>query len=402
MNNTIIKQNSAPIVMLHLSDLHFGCDESEQAVIDRNAVFDLLVDEMENLEEDWKPKIVCITGDVTYKNNQSGYENFSVWLSKLLKKLDIEKEGVFICPGNHEVCRDKASKLIRPKDSDEADRVLSVPIPDHYTSLFSKYENFCKSLDLVPYNFNSANDFLVGKREYMGINFICNNSCWCSMDNNDKNFLWLGKNFLKTLKLPLITNYEPPITIALTHHPWEYYHEHETNGYGKRLAAFDYLANRCHILLTGHVHARQRKTDVKCDNAIVFAGGCYISDKYENSCSLIRIWPSKFSMDFRQYEWDGGKGSWSIFDKEDNYYLRVKEKENRRKHELEKVVQPVVDLERELKLLLNDIKEHVNSLDNAKAMELYNDQQELIRENKDEFPELIEQIEMLILEAKNE
>lgn len=408
MNHILTRSNNS-IVILHLSDLHFHGNESCQNSIDRRGVFDALINEMKSLDEGWRPNVVCITGDITYQNEPTGYEEAIKWLNKLLQQLSIEKEGVFVCPGNHDVDQEKSSFLVRPKDADEADRVLRLPIADHYKLLFLRYEEFCKTLPLHPYDFNGTQEFVIGSRIYKDTKFVCNNSCWCSMDKKDKGSLWLGQNFIKSLDLPLISSPTFPITIALLHHPREYYNESEINRYDNREATVDYVASRCHIILTGHAHGRPRKPDIICGNAIMFSGGCYVSDRYHNSCSIIRLWPEKLCIDYRQYEWDGGQSNWSIFFEDFNYKLRIKEKQDSRDYKFSKGIQQEIEAkperewsEREIEEIYNIIYSHVTSLDYTKAINVYEENLNVLDAHKDKYKESIRQIEILISEAKNE
>lgn len=407
--NYISTQSNNSIVILHLSDLHFDGNESCQRSIERRRVFGSLINEIKSLDKAWSPNVICITGDIAYQNKQSGYAEAKNWLNELLQELTIKKEGVFVCPGNHDVDRQKASFLVRPRDADEADRVLSLPIADHYKALFVKYEEFCKTLAMHPYSFNGTQEFIIGSRIYKDTKFICNNSCWCSMDENDKGSLWIGRNLIKSLDLPIITNLEIPITIALWHHPREYYNGSEINRYDNREATIDYLASRCHIILTGHAHGLPRKPDIIHDNAIMFSGGCYESDRYHNSCSIIRLRPERLCIDYRQYEWDGGQSRWSKFSEERNYKLRIKEKYDNRDYQFTKEIQQVIEAKpkrecskEEIENILNIIYNHVNSLDYPKAINVYEENRNVLDTHKNKYAELIKQIEILISETKNE
>ena len=408
MNQTLTQSNG-PVVILHLSDLHFDGNEGHQGSIGRSSVFDALMNEIKSLEKDWSPSVVCISGDIAYQNKQSGYEEAIEWLKKLLLELSIEREGVFVCPGNHDVDREKASFLVRPHDVGEADRVLRLPIPDHYKSLFVRYEEFCKALRLLPYDFNDSQEYFVGSREYKNINFVCNNSCWCSMDEEDENSLWLGQNFIKSLKLPLILNLDNQITISLMHHPKESYHVNERITRDQRIATLDYLASISHIILTGHTHGSPRKPDILHDNAIIFSGGCYESERYQNSYSLIRLWPERLYLDIKQYEWDVVRSSWSVFYEESNYKLRIKETLERRDYQFtEKIKQEVeAKTEREcsqteIEEIYNVIRHHVDSLDYSEAIKVYEDKRDILDSSKDKYKDLVMKIEILIAEAKDE
>ncbi len=404
MNQTLTLSNS-PVVILHLSDLHFDGDEDGQSASERKVVFGALIEEIKALDDEWRPTVVCITGDMACENKQSGYTEAAEWLETLLQELSIEKEGLFVCPGNHDVDQGQASFLVRPHNPVEADRVLRLPIADHDRSLFDRYIDFCQKLELHPYSFNGTQEFIIGSRSYKDTNFVCNNSCWCSMDGDDKGSLWLGQQFIRSLELPLISSPEFPITIALMHHPKEYYKEDEIYSFAERASTIDYLASRCHIILTGHVHGRPRHIDTIHD-AIIFYGGCYSSRQHCNSYSLIQLWPDELSISYRQYEWNGRLSSWDMVSDE---YKKLCIKEKYDNAELARKVQqdskPKIQRQysrEEIEKIYNDIHRYVNSLDFPEAIKVYEDKRDVLAFHKDKYEDLIMKIEILFDEAKDE
>ena len=58
--------------------------------------------------------------------------------------------------------------------------------------------------------------------------------------------------------------------------------------------------------------------------------------------------------------------------------------------------------QREIEGIYSSIYNHVTSLDYAKAIKAYEDNRDMLDFHKDKYKELIEQIEILISEAKNE
>lgn len=92
------------IVLMHLSDLHFGADVStrQQHLFQIGARL-----RSENLTVDF----VCVTGDSISKGNTLGYSPALEWLNGLRENgcLNLEpgspaplRERIFICPGNHD------------------------------------------------------------------------------------------------------------------------------------------------------------------------------------------------------------------------------------------------------------------------------------------------------------
>lgn len=60
---------------MHLSDLHFGYDKDATARAQRAQALDLLVTELCRLEARWRPQILVISGDLTWKGRPPGTPN---------------------------------------------------------------------------------------------------------------------------------------------------------------------------------------------------------------------------------------------------------------------------------------------------------------------------------------
>lgn len=399
------------IVILHISDLHFAHGDTEQDAKNQLYVFNRLQDLLSELEKDWKPELLCITGDITYKNRGEGYKQAITWINELLKILSIEKEGVFICPGNHEIDRSltstsgivKLKGIADKKKPEKVDNILSIPISDHYKKLFESYERFCNHLGVFPYIFDGHAEYIIGTREYKGIRFICNNSCWFSYEKDE---IWLGKHFLKhLLQKELRSN--SPITIGLTHHPKNFYRNEEQYVYSDRHPPVIYLSDRCHLILTGHAHSRPGPFEKFAKARWFNAGCCGQSDQYRNNFTLFKVWPEKRNMDYCRYEWDGGQNKWIYFDKEIGYDfdswivketdLRMKIEKNTifKKEENEKLIQ------RDLQLIFDQIRDYVFSLDYTLAVKVFEDNKHIINSEYAD-PKILEEINLLISEAKDE
>ena len=114
-------------VILHLSDIHFGCDKSESARALRQLALDGITSEILKLDPEWRPTILCLSGDIAYRGKSSEYEEAAKWLAKLLKELSISPDHVVICAGNHDIDRNKVT-YDRPVDAVESDKILSYPL----------------------------------------------------------------------------------------------------------------------------------------------------------------------------------------------------------------------------------------------------------------------------------
>ncbi len=147
-----------PVSILHLSDLHFS--KREQAEL-----------WYEQLAEDLTSELACsrldgaiLSGDITNKSMQEGYEAALLFLQKLCREFKMSPQQVVLVPGNHDLCR-KASKdayrLVRLNPGDtlpeegtfirHTEEVIEVRDEAAYKKLFERFAKFYEQFKGVPY-----------------------------------------------------------------------------------------------------------------------------------------------------------------------------------------------------------------------------------------------------------
>ena len=86
----------------HVSDMHFGGFQS----FNRKEPADCILDAArENLEKGWKPDFIAISGDIAYSAEQGQYSDATCFLDELLQILELQRDRVSMCPGNHDIDR---------------------------------------------------------------------------------------------------------------------------------------------------------------------------------------------------------------------------------------------------------------------------------------------------------
>jgi predicted phosphodiesterase len=293
-------------VILHLSDVHFGCDKSESARALRQLALDGITSAILKQEPEWRPTIVCLSGDIAYRGKSSEYEEAAKWLLKLLKDLSISPDHVVTCAGNHDIDRDKVT-YARPEDATEADKMLSYPLDPKYKVPFEGYTGFAKNFGIGELKGGGSTSYLIGHRNLEGISFCSLNSAWFCRDDNDKEQLWIGRAIFDVLEnhgqvLHTQKLATAPPTIFLLHHPKDWYHDSEVHARG-RTNTFDVVAGRCHLMLTGHTHGESRRPDRDGGAAYIMTGGATYADAtYTNSFSLIQVHDERFV--YRTFDFD--------------------------------------------------------------------------------------------------
>ncbi len=309
--------------ILHISDLHFGWEGNDpNGKAERKVCLDSLLNEISKLEEPWKPSIICLSGDLGWSSASSDYTEAKTWLNSLLEKCGIDYSRLIICPGNHDVDRKLAEKIPRPASTAEANKVLEVPIANHFILSFQRYIDFCKDCDIPALVFGDEKSYLVGTREIDNIRFLVFNSAWFSKDKEDQNKLRLGFPHMIYMEakgqFPLVQfDGAETIAIALAHHPYDWLHEDEKTCQSfKRPSTWDYLAYRCHVVLTGHTHGAPRPAGrIITDGAHYITGGsAYDGASHFNSIQLLQIQQRKIIYRWLEFDPRSPENKWRSSD----------------------------------------------------------------------------------------
>jgi len=308
-------------VILHISDLHFSAKCSDRDLANRKLLFDGLLKRLNTIEDEWRPTIVCITGDITDKGQSEGFDDAKEWLKQLSLELKIDIDRFLLTPGNHDCVRDQqiCPKLI-PNTPEEADSLLNSDIPLYLQSRFKKFSNFCKNIGILPYKIGERDSYLIGSRDVDGIQFISCNTAWFSWEQNEKGKLWLGLEILRYLEsnnqlVCARSETKEKISIALMHHGTAtYFHPKESEDRGEnRPPALSYLWNRSHLALYGHSHenALDDPDQQKAHCWVVRAGATNAGANFPNNVNLIRLSHTGFELRTLEYSPADAGCSWN-------------------------------------------------------------------------------------------
>ena len=305
--------------ILHLSDLHFGWDGDATGRADRAEVLNGLIKVVGKLGP---LHILVISGDLTCKGRQQGYTELKEWLPKLLKAAKLNKKDCVICPGNHDIDRAEVAKLTaKITDVKSADTLLRPEkltdskkrIAGGYARPFHRFQAFATEFGIIPVTLGAAKNYLAGVRSVtkLKLRFICVNSAWfCgSSPPTDKGKLWLGLPQLIGMQLDPDEYDSGPVTIALVHHPDTWLAEEDSTSYPTRTSAYSYLADRAHLILSGHTHGSVREGNRLGGRAhVLTAGATYESAGYRNNFSVLQLDGRKVTR--LPWEYDPGARKW--------------------------------------------------------------------------------------------
>jgi hypothetical protein len=101
------------MLLLHISDLHLRRGEVGTAMDPNFHLRNELVRDAEDMcARLGAPSAVLISGDLAYGGHPDEYAFGLTWLEELCRRCGTTLSAVFICPGNHDVVRDRSSRQL--------------------------------------------------------------------------------------------------------------------------------------------------------------------------------------------------------------------------------------------------------------------------------------------------
>lgn len=304
--------------LLHLTDLHFGAEPtvSPSALAQRTNTLKALRETISALQGPDRPDVVVVSGDIGWAGRPADYALAAEWLHSVMGVLNLGPERLVVCPGNHDLDRAEAEVLERPALAARADQLLRVEKLGQISRPFTAFESFAREMGIPPLRIGSSQSWLVGERNLCGIRFVIANTAWFCRDDEDRGKLFAGLPQLEVMEaasqlLPYADYDRGDFTVGVLHHPETWLADDETTSYEGRPATYYYLADRCHLLLSGHTHGGLERPRRIGDGGLLFVGGAgYVGGRYRNNVSLLRIDPAARRVERLPYEFDPRDGRW--------------------------------------------------------------------------------------------
>ena len=306
--------------ILHLTDLHFGAEStaSPSALAQRVNTLESLRETLFGLRESDRPDVVVVSGDIGWAGRPADYTAAAEWLRSVLGVLNLAPERLVLCAGNHDLDRTEAEVLDRPGVAARADQLLRVEKLGQISRPFAAFESFAREMGVPPLRIGSSDSWLVGERNLCGIRFVIANTAWFCRDDEDRGKLFVGLPQLEVMEaagqLLRPAEYDRgDFTVAVLHHPETWLADDETTAYEGRPATYYYLADRCHVLLSGHTHGGLEGPRRSAEGGMLFVGGAsYVGGRYRNNVSLLRIDPAARSVERTPFEFDPRDRRWHV------------------------------------------------------------------------------------------
>lgn len=228
---------------IHLSDLHNNYKSYDTIAMRNN-----LRSYLKELCEKTKYDFIIITGDITYQFGKFDDQ----LIERLIDICNIEKENIYLVPGNHDIkrgtVRDAVIQSIR--DNVDVKDIYTYTLDKEYLDILKKGEN--KFLKYYKDNISGEKfDYkklhrIIRRDKY---NIICMNTCFFNGKSNEEGNMVLGlRNHIEVLNELNEADYEK-INIAIGHHGIDCFCKEERDD-----IIYNFLDNKVDMYLCGHVH----------------------------------------------------------------------------------------------------------------------------------------------------
>lgn len=212
---------------VHISDFHLSQDRLFEA---ETLILQPLFEDLDSFHEDKPIDIVVVSGDMIDKGGfsfGSAQEAFLCFEQKVIKPIEdrygLDRSRIIICPGNHDIERNKDSKYTNIgmrddlSDSESVSSYLRSEIKDGIKRMDS-YIEFERTFYV---DANDTHPMVMGRNHILNINGIkigisSANSSWRCYDDNDSGNLLIGHMQALTLSEGLK---DCDLKLFVVHHP---------------------------------------------------------------------------------------------------------------------------------------------------------------------------------------
>ena len=318
------------MIILHLSDIHFGRNDPQYGIRDsfekHDEILDGLLQVIAGLDKEFMPEHIVVTGDIAWHGKQNEFDEAKDWFKKLLRITGLSGKDISFCVGNHDI--DLSRKCHR--EQLENGMIQRIDALYQYENLMISepplyaYNRFCCEMGMEPYIYPLGEEmeysYSVGYKDVLfpsgrKIRLASFNTSLLLGSGLSEDQMWLGQPQIKTL---IQNGILPPTddiwyTIALFHHSSRFLHPNETSSYDGRPATLTLLGSYADLLLCGHTESAGKPRLMKQSGGgnIFSAGAAYYSDTHANSFALLYVAEQKKAMAILPYVYENG---WREYD----------------------------------------------------------------------------------------
>lgn len=265
----------------HISDMHFRGFQS----FNRKELANCLLDAArENFAKGWKPDFVAISGDIAYSADQGQYSDATCFLEELLQTLELDRDRVSMCPGNHDIDRSVNHYLFQGcrkaiVSASDIEEFLQSPEQAALLKRLASYREFretyltsASQLTLDSRSIHAVNRMII---DGLGVQLWEINSAWLGYGGGED----LEKLVVGSLSLSQSIKSCPPnegcVVFGIVHHPFHWLASYES----------DHIEAICcenfDFLLHGHIHKPTTKTMIVNGGRTILLSAGALQQDYE-------------------------------------------------------------------------------------------------------------------------
>jgi 3',5'-cyclic AMP phosphodiesterase CpdA len=249
---------------IHLSDLHFVPPKPADAQ-NQKLILHALLQDVSHMMTDgpWVPSAIIVTGDIAYKGLKEEYNQAAIWLDAVIGATDLERDRVYVIPGNHDVNRrvdvedpdiGRLVTLVRNANMTLDEALAGGKDRQRLRARQAAFERFAREYAAPTLDATMGDAPAVVwdiPTSAGGVSIIGLNSALLAADDQDQGRLFLGNG---QLAKGLARNSTTKLKIALTHHP-------AAGGWLADSGEFtQHATGKVHVHLCGHVHDHVSET----------------------------------------------------------------------------------------------------------------------------------------------
>jgi len=294
--------------ILHLSDLHFGCDKDNTDLEKRINCFQKLIPLIEQIAQEKSINYLVITGDVAWRASETDYELASKYIKEICEKINLKIDNLIICAGNHDIDRSMSKHDSVPVSFEEANQLYRAEELPAISRSFANYEKFCTNIGLKKAELRTelrteVRSYLVGVKTFENVNFVILNSSWASISDKLDNKMWIGNNFIQTIVASKLID-PTKVTITLMHHPEAALDSLERSYYEGTKNTYSEIQKFSDLILCGHSHETKVEPKPSISGGYTISGGAtYINNSYRNGVVCYDI-PDRKSLGITPYVYE--------------------------------------------------------------------------------------------------
>lgn len=244
------------INILHISDLHFGTKKNEDKSRYNNAFVGKFLEQFKDTKIDY----LLVSGDIANESKEIEYNTASAFLNRVVSELNIPKEKVLLCMGNHDI----SWGILDDIADREGAKDLNLR-QEKYRNFEKFYDDFYKEDGMPIRKFKTDSIFVEVPDNEHNILFLGVNTCHKESNQKDDHYGWIEQTSFESYLNKMDPKYKDYVKCLVMHHnPKDLGKEqHDLRNWRDiNTVVLGYPL----VVFCGHIHGSDGESEVKSDD----------------------------------------------------------------------------------------------------------------------------------------